>query len=486
MAYVRAHETMQKRNGKPVKTYAVVWREPVRDQFGLPIPVNPNHPDGPKQMRARRETYPTREAAEARRDELNAARHTTGTSALTEQRKAGDLPFGYYARAWLDSQRLKAASGKVKADTVDGYEKRLAVYALPEFGASAIASITPARCEQFLAALVARGLTPATLKHHWSVLRSVFVYALRHKAIGANPIDGVDFSANSAKRRNRRHHPLTAAQVAAVAASVGTRYPVYELLTLFAAYTGLRAEELAGCEVGDLSFTPGPAGVRAHVHVRRAKKRQGGEWNTDTLKTEKSRRTVPLPSWLAGRMEKYLLTEHPYGNPDSPNYDPSAPLWPNRALGGARRRGCRAVAPLDYSEPVDPGTFYKNLLRHALEAVGLPATRPATATTPAVQGVRLHDLRHTAATLWLSSGVHFMQVSKWLGHSTFTLTLDVYGDWIPEEDGGAVNPLPEPTAPAKLQEIPTNVVKLFGRQENCINETRPGRGRGVQAAAPAD
>ena len=36
----------------------------------------------------------------------------------------------------------------------------------------------------------------------------------------------------------------------------------------------------------------------------------------------------------------------------------------------------------------------------------------------------------------LSAGVHFMQVSKWLGHSTFTLTLDVYGDYIPDEDGG--------------------------------------------------
>jgi integrase len=47
---------------------------------------------------------------------------------------------------------------------------------------------------------------------------------------------------------------------------------------------------------------------------------------------------------------------------------------------------------------------------------------------PAVEGVRLHDLRHTFATLQLSAGVHFMQVSKWLGHSTFTLTLDVYGD----------------------------------------------------------
>jgi integrase len=56
-----------------------------------------------------------------------------------------------------------------------------------------------------------------------------------------------------------------------------------------------------------------------------------------------------------------------------------------------------------------------------------------------------------------------MQVSKWLGHSTFTLTLEVYGDYIPEEDGGAANTLPEPSAPTILVDTPTKVVKLFGR-----------------------
>ena len=61
----------------------------------------------------------------------------------------------------------------------------------------------------------------------------------------------------------------------------------------------------------------------------------------------------------------------------------------------------------------------------------------------------MHDLRHTFAVLQLSAGVHFMQVSTWLGHSTFTLTLDVYGDYIPEQDGGVLNALPEPPAPAR-------------------------------------
>jgi integrase len=229
------------------------------------------------------------------------------------------------------------------------------------------------------------------------------------------------------------------------------------LLTLFAAYTGLRAAEIAGCEVGDLTFTPGPAGVRAWINVRRAKKRRGGRWVVNRLKSAKSVRTVPLPSWLAERMADYLA-QHPRAE------EPTAPLWPNRALGGSRRRGQRAVAPLDFSEPVDASAFYKNVLRPALETVGLPASRPATNDAPAVRGVRLHDLRHTFATLQLSAGVHFMQVSKWLGHSNFTLTLDVYGDYIPEQDGGALNTLPEPPAPAKPAEAMGNVVKLFGRQ----------------------
>lgn len=67
----------------------------------------------------------------------------------------------------------------------------------------------------------------------------------------------------------------------------------------------------------------------------------------------------------------------------------------------------------------------------------------------------------------LSDDVNFMRVSKWLGHSTFTLTLDVYGDYIPEEDGGALNTLPEPPAATRpTEELPSNVVNLFRQQAN--------------------
>jgi integrase len=221
----------------------------------------------------------------------------------------------------------------------------------------------------------------------------------------------------------------------------------------FMAYTGLRAAEVSGVEVGDLLFAPGP---RCSVKVRRTKGRKNSAWIVGTLKSKKSRRTVPLPPWLAGRMADYLTTDHPRAD------EPTAPLWPSRKNGGGyRAEGTRYAVPLDWSQPLAMGTFYDTILKPALEAVGLPASRPATPDAPAISGVRLHDLRHTFAVLQLSGGVHFMQVSKWLGHSTFRLTLDTYGDYIPEQDGGAANDVPEPPAPAKPIETVGNVVNLF-------------------------
>jgi integrase len=68
---------------------------------------------------------------------------------------------------------------------------------------------------------------------------------------------------------------------------------------------------------------------------------------------------------------------------------------------------------------------------------------------------RWHDLRHSFAVMSLSNGEHYMQVSKWLGHSTFTLTLDVYGDYISSAEGGKAAPLARPVAKRA-----NNVVRL--------------------------
>lgn len=249
-------------------------------------------------------------------------------------------------------------------------------------------------------------------------------------------------------------------------------YPIYGLMVDFLAYTGLRASENAGLEVRDLEFrvTPDPRRpgvnlIRCTVHVRRTKVRKNKQWVTSTPKSKRSKRGVPLPPWLAARLYAYI-----HGGPGS---DPAnrharsaeltAPLWPSRKNGGGyRRAGQRYAVPLDWSQPMMMGGFYDTIMKPALVAVGLPVSAPETPATdtapaiPATRGVRLHDLRHTFAVMQLMSGTHYMQVSKWLGHSTFTLTLNTYGDWIPEDEGGAGDNLPEPprATPVLPQTIP--------------------------------
>jgi integrase len=74
-------------------------------------------------------------------------------------------------------------------------------------------------------------------------------------------------------------------------------------------------------------------------------------------------------------------------------------------------------------QPLDP-SYQTAIFKNAVAAAGLPA-------------IRFHDMRHTAATILLSRGVHVKLVSELLGHATIVLTLDTYSHLIPAMHGDA-------------------------------------------------
>jgi integrase len=177
-------------------------------------------------------------------------------------------------------------------------------------------------------------------------------------------------------------------------------------------------------------------------------KKQGGEWTTGTPKSDTStNRTIPLPPWLADDMRDYLSRVHPFsGIGKSSKGIGHAPLFPGRRNNrGGSTRGDGQL--FDWAKPIVVDNLYHNYFQPACKALGLGA-------------VRFHDLRHTFATLALSAGEHYMQVSKWLGHSSFVLTLSTYADYI-REDELAAPKLPRPVADAV-----TNVVDLERRKAN--------------------
>jgi len=442
---IKKIEHKARRDGRPVTTYKIRYKETVRD------PAT-GQPTG--QVRSRSETYPTHEAAKERRREIENQRAATGNVVGREARQE---PFGTFAGMWLD-----AHAGLVKARTLLEYRRLYECYVAPEFAARAVGTITPADARRFRAELVSRGLARGTIKHAWDTFRRILDLAVLDGAISANPSASVPLPRRGAVGDDEPFtaHPLTGQQVAAVAGHISTRYPLYGLVVLFLAYSGLRAAEFAGLEIADVDLD------RGTVRVQRTKSKVRGGWDVGTPKSRKSRRVVPLDDWLVEDLREHLAA-HPRRD------DPSAPLFParyGRNAPGVPRSALTAtpdtratVESYNWAAPLDPGTFYSNYFKPALVAVGLPASAAG------VSGVRLHDLRHTFAVLSLSAGTHYMQVSKYLGHESYVTTLNVYGDYIDEAEGGKGTPLARPTAaPASpsVEDAPaSNVISLASRRK---------------------
>lgn len=176
-------------------------------------------------------------------------------------------------------------------------------------------------------------------------------------------------------------------------------------LVRFIAWTGLRTGEVSGLNVGDVDL------LHHSVRIRRTRTRRGGEWVEHTPKSGKAR-TVPMMPWVEEDV-RALLASHPRA------HDPGAPLWPGSRPGGSgsgrdgRFTTAQASGSVDFGQPWEPGTFLRRRFRPATLSVGLGS-------------VRLHDLRHTFASLAASRGVPSPQVAEWLGHSDDVITRQIY------------------------------------------------------------
>jgi integrase len=62
-------------------------------------------------------------------------------------------------------------------------------------------------------------------------------------------------------------------------------------------------------------------------------------------------------------------------------------------------------------------------------------------TAAGITELRVHDLRHTAATFWLSAGLSVHAVGQLLGHADAGLTLRLYGHALPQETATAADRL---------------------------------------------
>lgn len=383
---------------------------------------------------------------------------------------AGKALFRDAAAQWLVSRhKLKpttlAAYAEALAATTEetaARHKRLAHLRIDNvFGGRPVNTIRRQDVSQWVGRMIDAGKKPSTVRNAYFLVRQVLGQAVADGRLDANPADYVELptehnSGNGAGVVDDPAKFLTAAQVAALVAAMPWPFNVY---VHTAAWAGLRAGEMAGLRVGDVTKTG-----TGMVSVERTIARVGRDLVPLQPKTKGSRRRVPLTPQTTTILRDYLA-EHPNrDNPGAPLFPsvrltvspPSTATFPAPPAKDKSKRQAAALAALsvneaekrldlNWNEPLRHATFYKAVFRPGvLRANLLPDTHP-------------HTLRHTYASLCIAAGIPMFEVSRFMGHSKPSTTETVYAHLLTEDHSGAMAALGGLDVPANPA---NNVVRL--------------------------
>lgn len=289
-----------------------------------------------------------------------------------------------YLVAWITSKQ--PALAPTTFDSYDLNRRRLD----PHIGSIRLDVLRPLHVQQAYGELAAKGLSPKSVGQAHRLLHASLQDAVRLGLIAMNVTD----STSPPRPQHTEMKTLTAQQVLALFQS--SRADPMHALWVVLATTGLRLGEGLGLRWGDIDLDAGT------LRVQRALQRQSSGRGLVFVnpKTPTSRRTLDLTKVAI----QALRDHHVHWNE-------------RRDLLGDKWRGTDVVFTSDVGSPVDPIGMSKRLAR-ILSRAGLPR-------------VRVHDLRHTAATLALQQGVNPKVVQEMLGHSSIGLTLGTYSHVLP-------------------------------------------------------
>ena len=280
---------------------------------------------------------------------------------------------------WTD--RWRGTIGHVKPYTRDGYESLLRVHVLPRFAEAPLVNIQLVDIQEWLSDLGRSGLSVSRIRQAYFLVGQILGAAVASGYLAKSPCVGVKLP----RMQVREMRFLTSEQVETLAASI--RQP-YGVLVHTLAYGGLRWGEAVALRRGRCEL------LRSRLHVVEAVSETSEGLVFGPTKTYQ-RRTVVVPGFL-----RDLLAEH-------------------LAAQGAADLDA-LVFPSPAGAPIRRGNFHRRLWRPAVEAAGL-------------EGLRVHDLRHTCAALLIAENAHPKAVQAHLGHSSIQVTMDRYGHLFPSD-----------------------------------------------------
>jgi integrase len=302
-----------------------------------------------------------------------AADVTAKLKAMRAERTPRTPTVASYGERWLALVRHR-----VRPATHRLYRTAMTRHIIPALSNVELGRLRPSDVEAMTAEMLDHGLAPSTA----ALTRRVLVVALSDAERDGLVVRNVARLARGPRQREAPPRSLTADEVRALRAAAEDD-PLGPLV-LLALSTGLRRGELLALRWEDI----GPDSLRVTGSMSGSAK---GGYERSEPKTRRSRRTVGLPS-----MAREAL---------------------------ARQRELSAGSAWVFPSPLTGNPMHPDTARSAWSDLAKQA---------GLSGVRLHDLRHTAATLALAAGVPVRDVADNLGHATPSITLNVYGHAVPD------------------------------------------------------
>jgi len=280
-------------------------------------------------------------------------------------------------------------------------------------GSIQLTQLKPEHIQRHYSAMLSRGLSAGTVRYHHAVIHKALQTGLKWGLIGRNAADGVDAP------RPKRDDMQTWDDFEVRRFLEAARSSPYYALFHTALFTGMRRSELLALQWRDVSIH--------QIQVSRSLHQlKDGSYVFTQPKSAKSRRTIALaPSSVL------TLTEHKERQQGA-----------YAALGGPLQQDDLVFSTLD-GRPLRPNTITR--------AWGTMATKAGL--TP----IRLHDARHTHASLMLKQGVHPKIVQERLGHASIQMTLDTYSHVAPGLQQAAAEAFDRLLQPASEEQLAENL-----------------------------
>jgi integrase len=335
-----------------------------------------------------------------RRQKWHGSFRTRREAEVARAKLVDDLHSGSYVTPgrttlseWVTDNWLPMTATRVKPSTLHSYRRNLEIHVLPSLGSKQLQQVTPTMLTTLYAKLASNGregLSAKTISYIHTIVHKVLADAVDADLITRN-VAGRAKPPRPTRQTTRRIQSWTADELRSFLDGVsGTRLGAVWRL---AAMTGMRRGEVLGLRWSDVDLDA------ARLSVRQALVAVGYNVLTSTPKSHHAR-VIDLDAETIAMLREHRRCQDCERFEWGPDYE-------DQDLVVAKENG----------EPIHPHTFSQSFQR---------ITKRARLRT-----IRLHDLRHTHATLALKAGVPVKVVSERLGHESPAFTLKQYAHVLP-------------------------------------------------------